>query len=142
MIVGSLTKVFACPGLRVGYIVAPDRAMASELSRHQPEWSVNALACALVPELLKQADLPAWVTAIRAARVELVELLVSYDLSPDPSDTNFVLLRQAPGLRAHLACAAVLVRDTTNFGFDGGVRIAVPDAPGLDRLANALKGYR
>lgn len=142
VIVGSLTKVFACPGLRVGYVVAPDRAMASTLSSHQPEWSVNALACAVVPELLVLADLPAWAAAIAAARTELVQLLLAHDLAPDPSDTNFLLVRDAPGLRTHLVRHAVLVRDTTNFGLGGGVRIAVPDAPGLDRLANALKGYR
>jgi len=48
----------------------------------------------------------------------------------------------APGLRGHLARSAVLVRDTANFGLPDGVRIAVPDAEGLERFARALTGYR
>lgn len=141
VVVGSLTKLFACPGLRVGYVVATNGAMARQIAHRQPEWSVNALACAVVPELLEVADLPAWSTAIAVARGELVDVLAAHGLAPDPSDSNFVLVRHAPGLRAHLAHHAVLVRDTDNFGLAGGARIAVPDPSGLDRLAHALKGY-
>ena len=141
VVVGSLTKLFACPGLRVGYVIATDGAMARRLTSDQPEWSVNALACAVVPELLALADLPAWAGAIAIARANLVDLLQAHSLAPDPSDCNFVLVRDAPGLRAHLARHAVLVRDTANFGLVGGARIALPDPSGLDRLAQALKGY-
>jgi histidinol-phosphate/aromatic aminotransferase/cobyric acid decarboxylase-like protein len=142
IIVGSLTKIFACPGLRVGYVVAPDAEIVRRVACHQPEWSVNALACAIVPELMALADLPRWSDAIRRARHELVTALAAHDLDADPSDSNFVLVREAHGLRDHLAQRAVLVRDTANFGFADGVRIAVPDPDGLDRLVQALEGYR
>lgn len=141
VVLGSLTKLFACPGLRVGYVIATDGVMARKLASHQPEWSVNALACAVLPDLLALADLPAWATAIASARADLVGLLRAHELEPDPSDCNFVLVRDAPGLRAHLARHAVLVRDTANFGLVGGARIALPDPSGLDRLAQALRGY-
>lgn len=142
IVVGSLTKIFACPGLRVGYVVAPDVQTASRIARRQPEWSVNALACAIVPELLELADLTRWSDAIRRARADLVTGLESYGLEADPSDSNFVLVRDAPRLRDHLATGGVLVRDTASFGFAGGVRIAVPDSDGLERLLKALEGYR
>ncbi|HEY7134186.1 MAG TPA: aminotransferase class I/II-fold pyridoxal phosphate-dependent enzyme [Acidimicrobiia bacterium] len=140
-VVGSLTKVFACPGLRAGYLVAPDAATARRFARHQPEWSVNALACAVVPELLKLADLSGWRDAIAAVRRELTAVLSSTGLRPDPSDANYLLVRDAPGLRDHLARRAVLVRDTASFGIPRGIRIAVPHPNDLDRLANALEGY-
>ena len=141
-VVGSLTKVFACPGLRVGYVLAPDADVAREIDARRPEWSVNGLACAVVPDLLEHADLIGWAAAVRTARAALVELLCQHDLVPDPSDANFVLVREADGLREHLARRAVLVRDTSSFGIAHGVRIAVPDSDDLDRLATALEGYR
>jgi histidinol-phosphate/aromatic aminotransferase/cobyric acid decarboxylase-like protein len=142
IVVGSLTKVFACPGLRVGYVIAPDADVARAVDARRPEWSLNGLAGAVVPEMLEHADLMGWAAAVRTARAALVEVLCRHDLVPDPSDANFVLVREADGLREHLARRAVLVRDTSSFGIAHGVRIAVPDRDGLDRLATALEGYR
>ena len=65
VVVGSLTKVFASPGLRVGYIIADD---VERFARHQPQWSVSSLAAAALPELLELVDLPAWSEAIATAR--------------------------------------------------------------------------
>jgi histidinol-phosphate/aromatic aminotransferase/cobyric acid decarboxylase-like protein len=137
--VGSLTKVFACPGMRAGYVIAPDAELAQRLRERQPEWSVNGLVCAAVPELLALADLPAWAAAIAALRARVEALLREHGFDPAPSDANFVLVRDAPGLRDGLAEHGVLVRDTGSFGIADGVRIAVPDEAGLDRVARALE---
>jgi threonine-phosphate decarboxylase len=139
--VGSLTKVFACPGLRLGYVVTPTPELAAQLRARQPEWSVNALACAALPDLLDAADLDHWAEEIARLRSDLVRVLAGAGVETDLSDANFVLARTAPRLRTHLARRGVLVRDTASFGIPGGVRIAVPDDVGLDRLAAALEGY-
>lgn len=44
-VVRSLTKTFAIPGLRVGYVVARP-AILQALARRQPHWAVGSLACA------------------------------------------------------------------------------------------------
>jgi histidinol-phosphate/aromatic aminotransferase/cobyric acid decarboxylase-like protein len=137
IVVGSLTKVFACPGLRLGYVMAPDDGLIDRLRFRQPEWSVNALAAAAVPDLLERGDLPGWAAGIAALRAELVGVLESAGLRPEPSDANWVLV-PAPGLRAALAPHGVLVRDCTGFCLPGHVRIAVPDADGLARVHAAL----
>jgi histidinol-phosphate/aromatic aminotransferase/cobyric acid decarboxylase-like protein len=141
IVVGSLTKVFACPGLRAGYVITPGAGLAKRLRDRQPEWSVNAIACAVLPELLAAADLPAWAAAVRVQRTRLVALLERHNLVAEASDANFVLVPHAPGLRAHCAHGAVLLRDTASFGIHDGVRIAVPDEVGLERLALAMEGY-
>jgi histidinol-phosphate/aromatic aminotransferase/cobyric acid decarboxylase-like protein len=137
VVVGSLTKLLACPGLRVGYVLAPDGALVERLRRRQPAWSVNGLAAAALPDLLAGADLPGWSAAVAALRAQLVEALRGAGLDPEPSDANFVLVR-APGLRARLAPHGVLVRDCASFGLPDRVRVAVPDDAGLVRLEEAL----
>jgi histidinol-phosphate/aromatic aminotransferase/cobyric acid decarboxylase-like protein len=141
IVVGSLTKVFACPGLRVGYVLAPDEAFARDVVRRRPEWSVNSLGCAIAPALLDDAPLAVWARGIRVLRERLTELLRANSLQPGPSDANYVLVQDAHGLRDHLARRAVLVRDTASFGWPDGVRVAVPDDAGLDQLARALEGW-
>lgn len=138
VVVGSLTKVFACPGLRVGYVVCPDERLAARLRARRPEWSVGGLACAIVPELLAAADLPASAAAIRSLRAELVGLLTSAGLAVDAADAPWVLVRDAGDLRERLARSAILVRDCGGFGLEGTVRIGVCAEAGLERLAGAL----
>ncbi len=138
-VVGSLTKVFACPGLRVGYVIAATDEMADRLRRRQPMWSVSSLACALVPDLLDRADLPAWRTAVAVLREELARLLRHHGHEVAAAHAPWVLVAPAGGLRERLADHGILVRDCSSFGLDGTVRIAVPDAAGLERLAAALR---
>ena len=138
VVVGSLTKVFACPGLRVGYVLAPDAHLAERLRRRQPRWSVNGIAAALVPELLERADLAAWATAISALRAQLVDVLHAHGLHPRPSDAPFVLVGRAAGLRDRLAPLGIVVRDCASFGLAGCARIAVPGPDELERLDRAL----
>lgn len=135
VVVGSLTKVFACPGLRVGYVHA-DPAVVARLSDRQPRWALNGLAAAVIPELLARADLPRWAAATARRR----EALAAAIPGVEPSDANFVLVRVEDGAaaaRARLARRGVLVRDCTSFGLPGHVRIAVPDEVGLARLVAA-----
>jgi histidinol-phosphate/aromatic aminotransferase/cobyric acid decarboxylase-like protein len=137
IVLGSLTKVLACPGLRVGYVHSTDEDLIARLAARQPRWSVNGLVCDALPELLETADLPSWAKEITRLRSDLHHLLRDAGYTPLPSDANWLLV-EAPGLRDRLAPHGVLVRDCTSFGMPGTVRLAVPDDQGLARLAEAL----
>lgn len=139
LVVGSLTKLWSCPGLRLGYVLAPDPAMIDDLARRQPAWSVNGPALAAVPALLARTDLAAWRDRIADLREDLVTLLADHGLAAEPSDAPYVLVPEAPGVREHLAGHAIAVRDTASFGLVDGIRVAVPDDEGRDRLAAALE---
>lgn len=43
IVIKSFTKLFAIPGIRLGYIIAPAKII-SKLRKHQMPWAVNALA--------------------------------------------------------------------------------------------------
>jgi histidinol-phosphate/aromatic aminotransferase/cobyric acid decarboxylase-like protein len=137
VVVGSLTKLLACPGLRLGYVLA-DPDLVARCRARQPAWSVGALAAAALPDLLEAVDLPAWCAGIAELRVALSGLLASYGLLVRPSDANWVLVEGAAGLRESLAPHGVVVRDCASFGLPGVTRIAVPSAAGLERLSVAL----
>ena len=137
VVLGSLTKLFACPGLRLGFVLAADGDLVARLARRQPRWSVNGLGAAVLPDLLATADLAGWAAGTADLRARLVGLLRSAGLEPEPSDANFVLVN-APGLRERLAPAGIVVRDCASFGLPGYVRVAVPAEAGLARLAQAL----
>jgi histidinol-phosphate/aromatic aminotransferase/cobyric acid decarboxylase-like protein len=141
VVVGSLTKVFACPGLRAGYVLAPDQDLADRIRARQPRWSASALVCGVLPELLELTDLVTWSAEISKGRHALLELLAAAGLRADRSDAPFVLVRDAGNLRDHLAAHGVLVRDTGSFGIGGGVRVAVPDRAGRERFAEAMTGW-
>ncbi len=61
-------------------------------------------------------------------------MLAQYDIRPEPSDANFVLAEGPPDLRDRLLTSGVVVRDCTSFGLPRHVRIAVPDAGGVDAV--------
>lgn len=134
VVVGSLTKVFACPGLRLGYVIADD---AERFTRHRSQWSVGSLALAVLGDLLEVAELPGWARAIADHRRGLAALLSQHGLVSASSDAPWLLVK-APGLRERLAPHGVIVRDCTSFGLPHHARIAVPDEQGLARLAIAL----
>ncbi len=136
VVVGSLTKLFACPGLRLGYVLAHP-GVVERCTRRQAPWAVNGPAVASLPELLDTADLVSWGQGVARLRAELVSVLSGHGLDARPSQANWVLVER-PGLRDALARCGVLVRDCANFGMPGVHRIAVPSAEGLDVLDTAL----
>lgn len=135
--IGSLTKLWACPGVRLGYVIAPDADHARALRDRRPRWSVNALALALVDALLPITDVTDWARAIIRLRGALVEDLGRAGLDVTDTDANWVLVDGA-GLRDRLLPAGVVVRDCTSFGMAEVDRIAVPDDIGRARLLEAL----
>ncbi|HVA04647.1 MAG TPA: aminotransferase class I/II-fold pyridoxal phosphate-dependent enzyme [Acidimicrobiales bacterium] len=139
VVVGSLTKLLGCPGLRIGYVLVPggEEATIARCRDHQPMWSVNSLAVTALPDLLAAVELPTWTARVQTLRGQLAALLRAHGYEPQPSDANWVLVA-APGLRADLVTHGIVVRDCTSFGMPDVVRIAVPAPSGLERLERAL----
>lgn len=134
---GSLTKVWSCPGLRLGYLIAPDPEAAAAVRTVQPAWSVNALALAVLEPLLAATDLAGWAAEIARRRTTLVAELRGRGLGVVDIHANWVLLR-GRGWRQRLLQYRLLVRDCTNFGLPELARIAIPDDAGLERLLTAI----
>ena len=137
LVVGSLTKLLACPGLRIGYVLAPSAAALAPIARRQPAWAVNGLAAAALPELLATVDLPRWCPQIASARADLVAVLEQRGLAPRPSDSPWVLVDLPDPASEPRAELVDLPGPTSE------PRAALTDRPGLaSALRAALAGHR
>jgi histidinol-phosphate/aromatic aminotransferase/cobyric acid decarboxylase-like protein/adenosyl cobinamide kinase/adenosyl cobinamide phosphate guanylyltransferase len=98
IVVRSLTKALAIPGLRAGYAVAP-AALARRLREVRPPWSANALALAALAAAARRPDALAAIAERAAAEREDLERRLAgvCGLRTWPSAANFCLVEVADG---------------------------------------------
>ena len=114
----SMTKSYAVPGLRLGYITAHE-SLTEQIRRHLRPWSVSALALEAGKFLLEHDELlckPDLQEAQRLAK----ELEQIWGVVVTPSQTNYMLCRlvhhTAAELKDYLAREHhILIRDASNF---------------------------
>lgn len=134
---GSLTKIWNCAGLRLGYVIAPDPGAAARIRSRQPQWAVNGLALSLLPELLTRTDLPGWHARMGVLRSRFAAELTALGYAARPTSANWLLIDH-PDLRQRLASHGVVVRDCASFGLSGTHRVAVPHPAQLDGVLDAF----
>lgn len=135
---GSLTKLWSCLGLRIGYAIAPTVEMAGRVRTLQPRWSVNGLALAALPMLLDRTDLPGWAARIAEHRARFVTELGALGFATRDTVTNWVLVDDERDLRRQLAGHGVFVRDCTSYGMPGIYRVALPSPQQWDQALAAF----
>jgi histidinol-phosphate/aromatic aminotransferase/cobyric acid decarboxylase-like protein len=135
---GSLTKLWSCPGLRIGYVIAPTVAEAEAVRRIQPRWSVNGLALAVVPEALARTDLVGWSTKIARLRARLCASIDQLGFAARETEANWILV-DGEDLRNRLAQVGVLVRDCSSFGMHRTVRVGLPSTDQFDQVVSAFE---
>ncbi|GAA0849792.1 pyridoxal phosphate-dependent class II aminotransferase [Bifidobacterium pullorum subsp. gallinarum] len=142
VIVRSMTKFYAIPGLRLGYTIAhPDviQAMAGK----QVTWSVNGLAllagevCLGSGRDYEQNTLQ----LIHEERVKLMQGLQALGLDVTPGEANFLLMElpqhmDAESFQREMGRRGVLVRSCAMYPGLGErhIRLAVKDAQSNDRM--------
>ncbi len=148
IVLRSLTKFFAMPGLRVGYLIGQARLVARLRARLEP-WSVNtvaqevAFACMRDQRFVRRSR-----TFMVQERAWLAEQLAGLKgLQPFPSRANFLLVRitasalNASSLRQALAREDLLIRTCADFPGLGErfFRVAVRTRQENRRLLNGLR---
>jgi histidinol-phosphate/aromatic aminotransferase/cobyric acid decarboxylase-like protein/adenosyl cobinamide kinase/adenosyl cobinamide phosphate guanylyltransferase len=143
IVVRSLTKSMAIPGLRAGYALAAP-VLAERLRAVRPPWSVNALALTALAEVARRPEALAGAAArADAERRDLAERLAAMPgLRTWPSAANYCLVEVAdgPGVVAALRERGIAVRPAGTFpGLgDNHLRIAARAPAANERLASAL----
>lgn len=145
LVVHSMTKLHAIPGIRLGYVTGPADLVA-RLARLQPAWAVSSTAIAAGIAGLRVEEQQRWAAPeVTRSRAELTAALRAADIEVRDSRANFILARvgDAPAFRLRLLHLGFAVRDCTSFGLPEWVRVAIPQEGALTRLARAfIQAYR
>ena len=148
----SLTKIFAIPGLRLGFAVA-EKNLAEKFNAAKDVWNVNFLAqkagvAALADEKFL-ADTRTWLEVEKKFFVEQLEKLPVKIFAPS---VNFVLFKVesekiAQEILKQLRAEKILLRSCENFvGLDGrflrsAIRSHEENILLLDNLQKSLEGF-
>lgn len=146
-ILRSLTKFFALPGLRVGYVITHQRNVKQLMKQIEP-WSVNTVAQTVAAACLNDQQF------VRRSHTFMVrerlwierQLATIAGVEVFPSQANFLLLRikkhgcTAADVAHQLAQYNILIRDCSNFVGLGKqfIRIAIRRREENQRLIAAL----
>ena len=144
VVVRSLTKTWAVPGVRAGYLVG-DAGTVSDLRAARAPWTFSSAASATVHAVTsargmreqrrRAGELQQW-------RVDLQDLLASCGVPFVPSRAPFVLARPGVGAHEHLRERGIAVRRCDPFPGLGPewVRVAARPRGVLTPLADVLAG--
>ncbi len=144
VILRAFTKLYAMPGLRLGYLITSNSELAKRVKDSMQPWNVSLPAqmagCAAVEEdsyIVKTREL------IEEERNYLTREL-SGGLADRlyPSEANFIFFRAGTGLKEALLEQGILIRSCSNYRnlTDGFYRIAVRTHEENVKLVQSWKG--
>ena len=147
-VIGSYTKSFALPGMRMGYVMSTKDSIA-RLRKHLPEWNISSIAASVMTEcagiVAKGEYLRQSIWYIGKERQYLSEELKRLGFTVYKSDTVFILIKDEVGkygnLYDRLLDKRILIRRCDDFrGLGRGYyRIAVRGHADNEALVEAIR---
>ena len=128
ILVRAFTKIFAIPGVRLGYLICSNLPLIEKIKRQLPEWNLSVFAHAAGCACIGQREwIAKTVEDIKRERRFLTEQLMQKGIQVFPSEANFLLVYSERPLYKELLAHGILIRDCENFrGLKRGYyRIAV-----------------
>lgn len=128
IVVRAFTKLFAIPGVRLGYMLSKNEAVRQKVQRNLPEWNVSVLAqmageaCIRESEYIKETA-----SYVSGQRRLLSDGLKKLGFKVYKSDADFILFYSKLPLYDILLNKGILIRDCSNYvGLsEGYFRVAV-----------------
>lgn len=142
LLVRAFTKIFAIPGVRLGYLACSDTELVGRIREQLPEWNLSVfaqeagLACMGQETFLRKTA-----AYVREERRILAQRLSRMGFEVFPGEANFILFYSEKNLFESLLQQGILIRDCENFrGLSKGFyRVAVRSRQDNERLAEALE---
>lgn len=149
ILLSSLTKQFAVPGLRIGYAVGSEKLLERIRGVRMP-WSVGGISISGAEYLIEHKDSYAIDSeGLHREALRLAEAFGEIGIDVCETDCNFILCRLPEGRRADelkeclVERVGILIRDASNFeGLDSRCfRVAAQGREENDLLIKALKKW-
>lgn len=148
IVVRSMTKMYAIPGLRLGYLVACSTIVES-LKAMLPHWNINAFALVIGAGCLDEQEYcNNAIQYATAQRQRLHEFLMAYGCQVTNSVTNYVCFSlpkssDADSFFAYCLANGIVLRHTKNFkGLDGKwFRVGMKDITAMSHLYGCLEEW-
>ncbi|MDW7669123.1 MAG: threonine-phosphate decarboxylase CobD [Bacillota bacterium] len=144
IILKSFTKIFAMPGIRLGYCISSDANLISKLKKNGPPWNISTTSekCGIAAVKEKQY-IEKSVKYIISQRNYLIKELEKLELKVFPSKGNYILFKFKGkfDLKKSLEKEGILIRSCYNYkGLDNHYyRIAVKKEFDNNILIDKLK---
>ncbi len=145
IIIRSLTKLLALPGIRMGYIISAPQNI-ERIRKNLPEWNLSVMSEAAIKagiRLIDETDfIQRTISLVREERAFLTRNLQALGLKVFDSDTSFIFFKGPETLCKDLLEKKVLIRDCSDFAGlkKGFYRIAVKTHAENQRFIELLKG--
>lgn len=142
IIVRAFTKLYAIPGVRLGYLVCAKQELREAVRRQLPEWNVSTLAQAAGLACMQERDyVQKSMCCVQTERAFLTTQLEALEIKVYPGAANYLLIRSEQRLYEELLKKGILIRDCRNFkGLqEGYYRIAVKTRQENEQLVEAVK---
>jgi len=116
----SLTKFYALPGLRLGYMLSSDTKLLNEIREHREPWTINAMA-ALAGEVLfdfitYHQETFDWLTTERNYLLTELNRFKNINVySPSANYIFFKHLNESSNLQKELMQLGMLIRSCSNY---------------------------
>ncbi|ARF17942.1 threonine-phosphate decarboxylase CobD [Sporosarcina ureae] len=142
-IVRSMTKMYAIPGIRLGYLIAHSERIDT-LTQRASHWHVNGLAAEIgVLCLQEEAYRQQAISHAQMERVKMTQFLRSHGCEVLNSSANYLVMKpqqEAKKLYQDLLKQGIVLRHSENFrGMDGRwLRIGMKSEPMMDTLREAM----
>lgn len=142
IILKAFTKLYAMPGIRLGYAVCGSSHIAERIQESGQFWSVSSLAQAAGIAALDETDyVDETVRYISEERRFLAAEIAKIGVKVYSGTANFLLFKSRAGLAEELLSQGILIRDCENFSglTEGFYRVAVRTHEENIRLITALR---
>ena len=145
VVLRSFSKIFAVPGLRMGWLYTPNEELISRLRGFLSPWSLNSLAQIVAEKLIGFED-PSFIDQIQNTKKRLIEQIAPFSwLHPYPSHANFVLIKShrfsSAMLFDYFGHHKILIRDCSNFtGLDQSfIRLSIKNENNIRKAVDVFR---